>query len=274
MSENAPQQEKRAKLIIFVLVIIFAGVYLKLNFSNLTEAMKLGEIDFGVDDQFSSLGEFFKASADHADDDADGLDNALEAFLGSDKSLQDSDGDGFTDYDEFVSGYDLLSESTDIIDENRLKTLQESFLQNYKYSAGNILQHYYARRALGLYKEEENDLAFQLFNKAVETEKSQDLFDEVLDELFEEENFEAASVVAQFYTGVYSESPAAYAVNGRAKQELELYKEAIFEYQLAVKKGSKNPEVYQGIADSQEALQNQGEEIIEEGDEQLEGTTP
>ena len=269
MSENAPQQERRAKLIIFVLVILFAGVYLKFNFSKLTEAINLGEIDFGVEDQFSSFAQMLKVSTNHADDDQDGLDNALEVFLGSDKSLRDSDEDGFTDYEEFASGYDLLSESTEIIDEKQLETLQESFSQHYNYSAGNILQHYYSQRALALYKEGGNDLAFKLFNKALETEKSQDLFDEILAGLFEEENFEAASEVAQFYTGVYTDSPSAYAQNGRAKQGLGLYKEALFEYQLAVRKGSKDPVVYQGIADSQQALLQLEEEITEEGDVEL-----
>ncbi|MFH0779779.1 MAG: thrombospondin type 3 repeat-containing protein [Parcubacteria group bacterium] len=43
-----------------------------------------------------------------ADDDNDGLSNALEAAIGANPNKEDSDGDGFGDYDEVFNGYNPL----------------------------------------------------------------------------------------------------------------------------------------------------------------------
>lgn len=264
MADHPTDDGKRARILLFLAVFVFVMIYVKLNIKDLSSSLKLDELSFQVEDQFGSLGDLFKTEVAVGDEDEDGLDNVLEAFLGSDPLKEDTDGDGFTDYEEFVAGYSVLMDSDGEITATDLEIYQARFLERYNY-VGDVLIFYYLERSLALFKAGGNKVGLQEFAKAIELEKSEPVFTGHLARLNEEGNFAGSRDVAQFYTGIYPSSAKAYVAYGAANLSLGLFAEAITEFNIAIKMGSTDPDVLAGLVEAKASLEDGGEVEVEAG---------
>ncbi|MCD4694161.1 hypothetical protein K8R62_02260 [bacterium] len=77
--------------------------------------IRLGE---GVSNEEINQINLADANLEGVDDDEDGLSNTVEIALGTNKSLADSDKDGYSDRDELLSGYNPLGEGVFQVDQD------------------------------------------------------------------------------------------------------------------------------------------------------------
>lgn len=182
------------------------------------------------------------------DFDNDGLSNQLEALLVSDLSKSDSDGDGKTDFEEFIAKTDPadFSNSNPVnasFIEKRLRSLDDAGIENTKTYAKN----YYLERAIyhlgegnKIEAKENIVFAFQYVSEA-------QIFTDLLREFEGSEDLENSLVIANTYIDMLPEDPDAYFHRGFVYQQQQQNELSEQDYLVASEMGSENPFLYNNL---------------------------
>ncbi len=259
MSSPFKFDDFRSKAFVWALAILLGGIILFVNQHSIGERITAVLDAPEITEFVQSFSEITSPvdSILSGDSDNDGLDNALEVVLASDISKKDTDGDGFSDYDEFLSGYSLIEVGGDAIAQEELNQYFAFFNEQFSGTV-DIEDFYYRSRFEGLYEAMRYE---ELVFIAQQAPLAETLLTEYINAFLQEEEYFFALELAKVKQTNYPESISTYFTLGYTAQQLNQDAEAKAFYLQGAERGSKEPALYNNlgvIADTE----NQKEEAI------------
>lgn len=240
MSSPFKNIDLRAKLMLWAFAILFLGfVYIR-NGDAITNQLstiidEAGDLDMYVSGPDTN-------NLISGDSDNDGLDNILEVALNGDRTIADTDQDGFTDYQEFLSGYPIDNPGGSELSEAELNELFALFEAQYL-GPYYISTEYYNKRISGLLDQGQEAIAFSLLRHNLPNQSLIWLEDYYLSN----EQYEKMFQVAFRRAELYPQEASAFFSAGYASHLQDDLENAMKYYRISESLGSDDAALYNNI---------------------------
>lgn len=247
--EPVKKDHKRTFYLVSALVAVLVVYFIVSNTNGLITSIQTDQLDelLALQDEVFNSSAKTLAIIDKGDDDGDGINNLLEAFLMTDPVTSDTDGDGYSDFEEFINGYDPASKEGVLINSLILSQKLEEFSSSYQTEGDNIIQRFYLDRAIARVQNGLVDRGMDDFSVAYAIEPRLSVYEEFLFTLHEEENYDLGLEIAENYIEDYPVIADAYFHRGFVLQQLGDLDLAMQDYLRAKELGSTYPYLYNNL---------------------------
>lgn len=191
------------------------------------------------------------------DYDHDGLNGELEAMLGSDDNVVDTDGDGYDDYQEFLAFYDPTADSA-VLTQEVVHDRVQTFLQTYQWPyTQNAEAWYWLVLADAVRADGNDDRASVYYERSLSIEPSSDAYWSAYYTYADAKQYERARDVVNRFLRDFSDDWGGYYQRGNLDQRLERLDTVQADYDTALAMGADYVWLYNNYG---ALLSNRGED--------------
>lgn len=230
--------------LVFIYALTFFFSRANISWLELLEArLPFAEEEFSA----TTMSEFPPWPPSPGDTDQDGLDNVWEAILGSNQRRADTDGDGFSDYDEFLNFYDPAVANAPL-DQQQVETRIATFLSQYQTPwQGDLRGWYYEVLGQG-WREQDPAAAVKWLKIAIDYEPTLDRYWDAVFLAYTNEDLITAQELVDIYIVQYADQWEPYYQRARLLQINEELIKARADYEKALSLGAEYIWLYNNYA--------------------------